>query len=135
LDSGSERRICVVCQGKEEIFRRGAVISIKHGYIFEPVLSVIQKCEGECIYFRIPKEFLKNNVFKGDVVSCQVMQGEYEYIVSGIISEFEITYPWLVEVAIKRVSKVKNNRGLKDTLLIFSQDFIQRDRITDICHN
>jgi len=86
LDSGSERRICVVCQEKEEIFRRGAVISIKHGYIFEPVLSVIQKCEGECIYFRIPKEFLKNNVFKGDVVSCQVMQGEYEYIVSGIIS-------------------------------------------------
>lgn len=83
---------------KEEIFRRGAVISIKHGYIFEPVLSVIQKCEGECIYFRIPEEFLKNNVFKGDVVSCQVMQGEYEYIVSGIISEFEITYPWLVEV-------------------------------------
>lgn len=108
---------------KKEIFRRGAVISIKHGYIFEPVLSVIQKCEGECIYFRIPEEFLKNNVFKGDVVSCQVMQGEYEYIVSGIISEFEITYPWLVEVAIKRVSKVKNNRGAKRYLVNFQSRF------------
>jgi len=68
---------------KEEIFRRGAVISIKHGYIFEPVLSVIQKCEGECIYFRIPKEFLKNNVFKGDVVSCQVMQGSMNILLAG----------------------------------------------------
>jgi len=60
---------------KEEIFRRGAVISIKHGYIFEPVLSVIQKCEGECIYFRIPKEFLKNNVFKVMLFPARLCRG------------------------------------------------------------
>ncbi len=108
---------------KEEIFKRGSVISIKHSYIFEPVLSVIQKTEGECIYFRIPEEFLKNNVFKGDVVSCQVMRGDYEYIINGIISEFEVTYPWLVQVTIKNVSRVKNNRSAKRYLANFQARF------------
>jgi len=45
------------------------------------------------------------------------------HFVSGIISEFEITYPWLVEVAIKRVSKVKNNRGAKRYLVNFQSRF------------
>ncbi len=108
---------------KEEVFRRGAVISIKHGYIFEPILSVIQKTEGESLYFRIPEEFLKNNVFKGDIVSCQVMQGEYEYIVNGTISGFELTYPWLVQVSIKSVSRVKNNRNAKRYLTNFQSKF------------
>lgn len=117
---------------KEEIFKRGAVISIKHGYIFEPVLSVIQKTEGECVYFRIPEEFLKNNVFKGDLVSCQVMQGEYEYIINGIISEFEVTYPWLVEVTIKSVSRVKNNRNAKRYLTNFQSRFYTKGSDTGI---
>lgn len=104
---------------EEEVFRRGAVISLKHQSIFEPVLTVIQKGDSHTIYFRIPEAFLKNNVFKGDSVLCHVMQGEYEYIVDGLISEIEITYPWLVQVAIKKINRVRNNRKAKRYLVNF----------------
>ncbi|WP_010252500.1 PilZ domain-containing protein [Acetivibrio cellulolyticus] len=104
---------------QDEIFKRGSVISIKHKSIFEPVLSVIQKVEGQNLYFRIPEIFLRNNVFKGDQVFCNVMQGQYEYIINGHICEIDINYPWLVEVASSQIHKVKNSRKSKRYLVNF----------------
>jgi len=108
---------------KDEIFKRGAVISIKHPKIFEPVLTVIQKIEGHVLYFRIPEDFLKCNVLKGDAVSCHVMQGDYEYIIDGMIAEFDITYPRLVQLLIKRIRRFKNNRKTKRYLVNFQSFF------------
>mgnify|MGYP000854670977 CR=1 FL=1 len=108
---------------KDEIFKRGAVVSVKHPKIFEPVLTVIQKIEGEELIFRIPDDFLRSNVFKGDTVSCHVMQGEYEYIVDGKITRFDITYPRLVHLLIEKTRRVKNNRKNKRYLVNFQSFF------------
>lgn len=104
---------------QDNIFKRGSVISIKHKSIFEPILSVIQKVEGDNLYFRIPEMFLRSNVFKGDMVFCDVMQCQYEYIVEGQINEIDVNYPWLVEVVIKDIYKLKNSRKTKRYLVNF----------------
>jgi len=104
---------------QDDIFKRGTVISIKHKSIFEPVLSVIQKIDGHNLYFRIPEMFLKSNVFKGDQIFCNIMQGQFEYIINGQISEIDINYPWLVEVAASEIQKVKNSRKTKRYLVNF----------------
>lgn len=108
---------------KDDIFKQGAVVSIKHPTIFEPVLTVIQKVEAQELFFRIPEEFLKNNVLKGDTVSCHVMQGDYEYIIDGMITEFDITYPWFVQMFIKKVNRIRNNRKSKRYLVNFQSIF------------
>lgn len=104
---------------QDNIFKRGSVISIKHKSIFEPILSVIQKVEEDKLYFRIPEMFLRSNVFKGDMVFCDVMQGQYEYILEGQINEIDINYPWLVEVGVKDVYRLKNSRKTKRYLVNF----------------
>lgn len=104
---------------QDKIIKRGSVISIKHNAIFEPILSVIQKVEEHNIYFRIPEMFLKSNVFKGDRIYCNVIQGQYEYILDGKISEIDINYPWLVEVSVDDLNKIKNNRRTKRYLTNF----------------
>lgn len=104
---------------RDEIFKRGSVISIKHKSIFEPILSVIQKIDGQNIYFRIPEMFLKGNVFKGDQLYCNIIQGENEYIISGHISEIDINYPWLVEVTTEEVKKIRNFRKTKRYIVNF----------------
>lgn len=108
---------------KDEIIKRGAVVSIKHPKIFEPVLTVIQKIDGQKLFFRIPEDFLKCNVLKGDAVSCHVMRGDYEYIIDGMIAEFDITYPRFVQLLIRSIRRLKNNRRTKRYLVNFQSCF------------
>ncbi|MCX7921297.1 MAG: PilZ domain-containing protein [Clostridia bacterium] len=98
---------------REDVFKRGAVLSIKHPLIFEPILTVIQSVEDMSIFFKVPDEFLKSNVLKGDMVSCHIFQGDYEFVATGIISEIDIGYPHMVRISLDKVEKYKNNRKAK----------------------
>ena len=123
---------------KDEIFKRGAVISIKHPAAFEPILSVIQKIQGERIFFRVPEAFLRNNILKGDEVTCHVMKGDYEYIVEGMISEFDLNYPWFAQLLIQKIDRFRNNRRDKRYLANFQSKFTPsgvRDSIYAIIKN
>lgn len=92
---------------------RGMVLSIQHPMMFEPATGVIQKVEGRNIYFQIPESFLRNNVLKGDNLIIQIFQDESEYVLEGMISEFQMRYPWNVQVYVDKVSKYKNKRKSK----------------------
>jgi hypothetical protein len=101
-------------------FRRGVVISIKHVSIFEPILSVVQKVEGSLLCFRVPNEFLKSNVLKGDSISCHILQDNYEYVITGIINDIELQYPYFVQVYIEKKVRFNNNRASKRFMVNFS---------------
>jgi len=103
----------------DEIFKAGAVISIKKPSNLEFMLSVIQKIEGQNIYFRLPEEFLVKNVLKGAQLWCHIMDNDNEYVVYGLISEIGIKYPWVVEVVAEKITRYKNNRRTKRYLVNF----------------
>ncbi|MCX7748553.1 MAG: PilZ domain-containing protein [Clostridia bacterium] len=117
----SKKASAVVLSDEEKlnVFKRGMVISLNHPAIFEPVLNVIQKVEGDNLYFRLPEIFLKNNVLKGDEISYQILLGEYEYVVEGIISEIDIHYPRLVQATVDKVYKFANYRQTRRYLASF----------------
>ncbi|MCX8130144.1 MAG: PilZ domain-containing protein [Clostridia bacterium] len=92
---------------------KGTVISIKHPLLFEPVLTVVQKTEGNNVFFRIPDTFLKYNIFKGDQITIQTLQDNYEYVIQGMISDIELQYPRQVQVSIDKVDRYKNKRKSK----------------------
>jgi len=102
---------------KERIFRRGTVISIKHPSIFEPVLNVIQKVDSNNIYFKLSKSFLKNNVLKGDTMSCQIFNDKYEYVLEGTIIDIDIHNPKYVQFGINEIKRYMNNRSVKRYLV------------------
>jgi len=108
-----------VLKHADEIFKPGSVVSIKHSSIFEFVLSVIQRVEGQNIYFRLPEAFLTNNIMKGDKISCHIMKDDNEFVIHGIISEIDIKYPWIVDVVAEKIVKFKNNRKSKRHLVNF----------------
>jgi len=95
------------------LFRKGTVISIKSHSLFEPVLNVIQKIEGDNVYFRIPEEFLRNNIFKGEKLICQVIQDKHEFVIEGKISNIDVQYPGMVELFVEKISKFRNKRASK----------------------
>ncbi|TYQ13331.1 UNVERIFIED_CONTAM: PilZ domain-containing protein [Acetivibrio alkalicellulosi] len=109
------------------VFKKGAIISIKHRSIFEPFLSIIQKVEGNKIFFKISDIFIKNNVLKGDYLSCHVMQDHYEYVFYGMITDIDINYPWFVEVELENIKKFKNNRKSKRYLVNFQSKIIPQN--------
>ena len=102
-----------------QIIQRGSTISVKHQSIFEHVLTVIQKTDGNKVFFMLPEMFLKNNVMKGDHVECHIMQGYNEYVLFGIISGFNLNYPQMVEITAERIKKYRNNRKTKRYLVNF----------------
>lgn len=96
-----------------QYFKRGTVISISHAIMNEPVLTVIQKAEGNNLYFKLPMEFLKSNVFKGDSINAQVFGDEYELALSGMISDIDLQYPNYVQVCVDKIDKYKNKREFR----------------------
>ncbi|MDQ2086150.1 PilZ domain-containing protein [Herbivorax sp. ANBcel31] len=109
----------VLNKDENRIVKKGAVVSIKHKSVFEPVLSVIQKVEKNIIYTRFPDLFLKSNVLKGDCVSCNIMQDDFEYVLYGTIIDIDIKYPWLVGITIDDIKKFKNKRKSKRYMVNF----------------
>lgn len=96
-----------------EYFKRGTVISISHSAMSEPALTVVQKIEGHNLYFKLPMEFLKRNVFKGDIINAQVFGDEYELVINGIISDIDFKYPNYVQVCVDRIDKYRNKREFR----------------------
>jgi hypothetical protein len=96
-----------------EYFKRGTVISISHAIMNEPVLTVIQKTEGDNLYFKLPIEFLKSNVFKGDLINAQVFGDEYELVLYGMISDIGLQYPNYVQICVDKIDKYKNKREFR----------------------
>ena len=100
-------------------FRRGTVISIKHPMVFEPILSVVQKVEGSNIFFRLPEDFLKNNILKGDDITCHALLRDYELVIEGMIRDNDLNYPRLVQVCANKIQKFRNNRKTKRYFVCF----------------
>ncbi|KNY25286.1 PilZ domain-containing protein [Pseudobacteroides cellulosolvens] len=96
-----------------EYFKRGTVISMSHASMSEPTLTVVQKIEGHNLYFKLPMEFLKRNVFKGDKINAQVFGDEYELVINGIISDIDFKYPNYVQVCVDRIDKYRNKREFR----------------------
>ncbi|MDP4180557.1 MAG: PilZ domain-containing protein [Bacillota bacterium] len=93
-----------------EYFKRGAVISISHAMVCEPILTVIQKSEENNLSFKVPIEFLRSNVFKGDTVNCQVFGDEYEFVLKGMISDIDLQYPNYAHICVDKIDRYKNKR-------------------------
>ena len=102
---------------KNTLVNRGAVISIKHPRIFEPVLLVVQKVGDFSIYVKMPEAFLRNNVLKGDVVTCHVLIDNYEYELTAYINDIEFLYPRHMRLVVERIRKNHNNRQFKRYLV------------------
>lgn len=107
--------------------KRGTVISVNHPRIFEPVLTVIQKMEGNNMYFKVPVEFLKSNVFKGDSVTCQILKDEYEYVLKGMISDIDINYPNYVQMCVDKTERFRNKRETRRYMVNFLANVIPPD--------
>lgn len=102
-----------------KIFNSGTVMSIKYQSVFEPVLSVIQKVEGNRIYFKLPHMFLKHNVLEGDHVECHILTENFEYVIYSVISAFEINNYILVEAIAEKIKRFENTRKTKRYLVSF----------------
>ena len=96
-----------------EYLKRGTVISVSHAAIGEPVLTVVQKTEENNFYFKLPMEFLKRNVFKGDSINAQVFGDEYELVIDGIISDVDFQYPNYVQFCVDKIQKYRNKREFR----------------------
>ncbi len=96
-----------------EFFKRGTVISISHSALSEPILTVVQKIEGHNLYFKLPMEFLKRNVFKGDMINAQVFGDEYELVINGIIGDVDFMYPNYVQMCVDKIDKYRNKREFR----------------------
>jgi hypothetical protein len=101
---------------KERAFRdikRGQIITLQHKEVFEPVLSVIQSTKKTTIFFKVPDDFLKNNVIIGDEIQCQVFIENYEYVLKGIIKNIKFEKIPLMEFMVENADKYINQRKSK----------------------
>jgi hypothetical protein len=92
------------------VIKKGTVISIKHPNLNYSIINVIQKVDDKTIYFRVPDDFVKNNVLEGDEIYIKILAIGIEYILTGKIFEIELTYPSYIHFCVDKVEKFKNNR-------------------------
>ena len=101
------------------IFKRGSVLMLNHASMLEPMLNVIQKVRGENIYFRMPEHFSGKRTLKGDAITCQIIQKEYEYVIYGTIADIELVYPKMIQMHVERVQRFKNQRRARRHIACF----------------
>lgn len=120
------------------VLNRGRVISIKSAAFPVPILSIIQRLNSGCLYFRVSDELLKSNVMLGDPLSCQIIEEGYEYVLNGIVGEIEFNYPRELQFIIKDINIFKNMRKFRRYNVNFSADvYLNRNskRTYTIVHN
>lgn len=101
---------------------RGKVISIKNPVMPAPTLSIIQRLEGACLYFRVSDDLLKSNIFLGDELTCHIIDDDNEYVMNGIIGNIEFNYPRELQFFIKTINIFKNLRKFRRYNVNFSAE-------------
>ncbi|MCX8130203.1 MAG: PilZ domain-containing protein [Clostridia bacterium] len=108
----------------EKLLSKGSVVYVKHSGMYEPSLSVVQKINEREMHISIPEALIESNVLVGDCLSCQQIDGEFEYVFQGIVNDIEIKQPGSICVFIEKVSKFKNNRLFKRYSVNFQADIL-----------
>ncbi|MCX7922670.1 MAG: PilZ domain-containing protein [Clostridia bacterium] len=95
-------------------FKKGTVVTVHHLKILDVQLpSVVQRADSANLYVVFTEAFLKNNVLKGDNVVCKIRDEKYEYLLSGVVSDIELSFPGLAKVAVTDIKKFNNARKSK----------------------
>jgi c-di-GMP-binding flagellar brake protein YcgR len=92
---------------------RGLIINLYQPENHNAMLSVIKKIEMSNIYFRLPREFLREKIFPGDSIEGHIFHESYEYVLKGKIINIMNKYPHLTEMHVTELSKYKNRRQAK----------------------
>jgi hypothetical protein len=108
-----EKKIIISKSDLVGVLEKGILAHVKHRYIYEPVPVVIQKVDNNIAFFKVPVEFLKNNVMVNDTIEIMYFAESYAYVFCCEIINISVYHPYYVHAKVNTIERFLNERKCK----------------------
>lgn len=96
---------------REQAFKPGDIVIVKHDLFQDSVISIIQETDDNYIYLAYPHEFKGSGIKAGDRLECHVRCRNYEYLINCRINNINSFYPMYLHLNIDNISEYQCRRS------------------------